>query len=83
MERMVFAVSVKTRHAFADGMSWARNVLGKNLPAYENMISAAIKEATERLYEKYPDAYDLKIHTVNTTQGAAEVIVYGKVNNNA
>jgi len=79
MEKLVYSVSVKTKHIFTDGLTWARNVLGRNLVSYENMLSAAIAEAMNDLYLRHPDVYDVKIMSTNITKGAAEIVVYGKV----
>ena len=80
MEKIVFEVAVKSKHVFADMFSWARNVLGKNLPAYEDLLRETIDLALNRLYQKYPDVYDITITQCEITHGAAEIIVYGKVN---
>jgi len=78
-ERIVFEVVVKSKHVFTDFFQWARNVLGKNLPAYEDMIRDSIKEALDKLYKNHKDVYDVKIATSTVTFGASEIIVYGKV----
>jgi len=78
-EKVVFEVAVKSKHVFADAFQWARNVLGKNLPAYEEMLRETIDQALNRLYEKYPDVYDVKITTSTVTLGASEIIVFGKL----
>ena len=79
MEKIVFEVSVKSKNIFTDSFQWARNVLGKNLPAYEDLLRDSIQVALDRLYNKYPDVYDIQITQCEITQGAAEIIVYGKV----
>lgn len=78
-ERVVFEVVVKTKHIYSDIFQWARNVLGKRLPGYENMITDAIQTALDNLYKKHPKVYDVHITQCEVTQGAAEIIVYGKV----
>ena len=78
-EKIVFEVVVKSKHVFSDYFQWARNVLGKNLPAYEDMIKDSIQEALDNLYKKHPDVYDIKITTSTVTMGASEIIVYGKI----
>jgi len=78
-EKTVFEVVVKSKHVFADYFQWARNVLGKNLPAYEDMIKESIQEALDKLYNKYPDVYNIKITTSTVTMGASEIIVYGNI----
>ena len=78
-EKVVFAVAVKSKHIFADTIQWARNVLGKNLPAYEELLEETIQQALDKLYDKYPDVYDIQITQCEITQGAAEIIVYGKI----
>jgi len=79
MEKVVFEVSVKSKNIFTDTFQWARNVLGKDLPAYENLLRDSINTALSRLYKKYPDVYDVQITQCEITSGAAEIIVYGKV----
>lgn len=54
-------------------------MLGKNLPAYENLLRESIQQALDRLYAEYPNAYDIHITQSEIAQGAAEIIVYGKV----
>lgn len=78
-EKIVFEVAVKSKHIVADLFQWARNVLGKNLPAYEELLRDTIQQALDRLYLKYPDVYDVQITQSEIAQGAAEIIVYGKV----
>ena len=78
-EKIVFEVAVKSKHIFADAFQWARNTLGKNLPAYENMIKQSIEEALNKLYKKYPEVYNIKITTSTVTFGASEIIVYGVI----
>ena len=77
--KTVFAVSVRSKHVFSDFFQWFRNLLGMNLVAYEQMIEDSVEEALYKLYQSYPDVYDVKITTSMTTMGASEVIVYGKV----
>jgi len=78
-EKIVFAVSVKTKHFLADFFQWFKNLIGMNLTAYEEMIEDSVEEAIYKLLKKYPDVYDLKIATSQTAMGASEIIVYGKV----
>lgn len=78
-EKIVFEVIVKSRHVFTDAFQWARNILGRNLPAYEVMIKGSIQEALDKLYDNYPDVYDVRITTSTVTLGASEIIVYGKI----
>ena len=77
--KTVFAVVVTSKHLFADFFQWFKNLLGMQLTAYEDMISEAIEKALYKLYTSYPDVYDVRISTTMVTQGAAEIIVYGKV----
>lgn len=77
--RTVYAVSVTSRHLFADIFQSIRNMLGMDLVAYERMIEDAIEKALHKLYKKFPKVYDVKITTSMTSMGAAEIIVYGKV----
>ena len=78
-ERVVFAVTVTTRHMFADWFQSIRNALGMNLKSYEDLISEAIEQALLKLYKCYPDVYDVKIATPLVTMGSAQIIVYGKI----
>jgi len=78
-EKVVFAVSVTTRHMFTDWFQGIRNALGMNLKSYEDLISEAIEQALYKLYRCYPDVYDIKIATPIVTTGSAQIIVYGKV----
>lgn len=78
-EKTVFAVVVKTRHFLADVFQHIKNVLGMNLTSYETMIEDAIEEAMYKLHKKFPDVYEVKLATTQVTNGACEVIVYGKV----
>ena len=79
MERTVFAVVVKTRHFLADFFQGIKNTIGMNLDAYERMIEDAIEEAMHKLLKKYPKVYDIRLATTQVTNGACEVIVYGKI----
>jgi len=78
-KKTVFAVVVKTKHFLADFFQWIRNILGMNLVAYEDMIENAIEEALHKLYASFPDVYDVKFTTTQVTNGACEVIIYGKI----
>ena len=78
-ERTVFAVSVKSKHVFADAFQFIKNAIGMNLNAYEDMIAEGIEESLDQLYKKFPDVYNVKITTAQTTNGAAEIIVYGTI----
>jgi uncharacterized protein YbjQ (UPF0145 family) len=81
--KFVFAVRVKTRNLYADIFQSIRNMLGMNLISYENMITEAIQDAVEELYEKYPnvDPTSMRIISSNASAGAgaAEIIVTGVV----
>jgi len=78
-EKVVYEVAVKSKNIFTDGLQWARNVFGKNLPAFENMIKDSIQEALDKLQKKYPEVYDIRICTSMVALGASEIIVYGKI----
>ena len=78
-EQLVFAVTVKTRHMLADFFQTIKNAIGMNLTAYETMIEDSIEEAIYKLVKKYPEVYDLKITTTQVSNGACEIIVYGKI----
>ena len=78
-ERVVFAVVVKTKHFLADFFQWFKNLIGMNLDAYEDMTADAIEEALYKLYKKHPEVYDVKITSAEIANGAAEIIVYGKI----
>lgn len=78
-ERMVFEVVVKSRHMYADMLQLFRRAMGMNLKGYESMISEAIQEASDKLYEKYPDVYNVRIGTSQVTINASEIIVYGTI----
>lgn len=78
-EKTVFAVIVTSRHFMADFFQWFKNLLGMRLSAYEDMIAEAIEQALYKLYKSYPEVYDVRITTSMVSQGAAEIIVYGKI----
>lgn len=78
-EKVVFAVVVKSKHFLADFTQWIKNAIGMNLTAYETMIEDAVEEALYKLYQKYPKVYDIKITTAQVTNGASEIITYGKI----
>jgi len=78
-EKLVFSVVVNTRHFLADFFQWFKNLIGMRLSAYESMIEDAIEIALQKLYKNYPDVYDLRIATSQTSMGASEIIVYGKI----
>lgn len=78
-EKTVFAVVVKTKHFLADFFQGIKNFIGMNLTAYETMIEDAIEEAFYKLYKKFPNVYNVKIATTQVTNGACEIIVYGKI----
>jgi len=78
--RMVFAVTVKTKHFLSDMFQNVKNMVGMNLTAYETMIEDALGEAYMKLLEKYPDVYDIKFTTSQVSNGACEIICYGKIN---
>ena len=80
-ERVVFAVVVKTKHFLSDIFQNVKNLAGMNLTAYEIMIEDALGEAYHKLTEKYPDVYDVKFTTSQVTDGACEIICYGKIKN--
>ena len=77
--RMVFAVVVKTKHMLSDYLQGLRDMVGMNLVAYEKMIEDALGEAYQKLIEKYPKVYDTKFTTSQVKNGAAEIICYGKL----
>ena len=79
MEKVVFAVSVKSKHFLADFFQWFKNLVGMNLNAYEGLLEDTVEEALYKLYTKFPDVYDVKIATSEITHGACEIIVYGKI----
>lgn len=79
MIKHVAVAVVKTRHIYSDLFQWFRNLLGMNLVSYEDMIEAACKEAFEKLERTYPGVFDVQLSTAQTTNGAAEIIAYGKV----
>jgi len=78
-EKIVFEVAVKSKHIFSDTFQWARNVLGKNLIGYEDLIRETIQLALDRLYAKYPNVYNIQITQTEVATGAAEIIIYGLV----
>ncbi len=78
-ERMVFAVVVKTKHMLSDFLQGVKNMVGANLTAYEKMIEDALGEAYMKLIKKHPGVYDVKFATTQVTDGACEIICYGKV----
>ena len=78
-ERMVFAVIVKTKHFLSDFLQGFKNAVGMNLTAYEEMIEDALGEAYMKLTKKYPRVYDIKFTTLQVTDGACEIICYGKI----
>lgn len=77
--RTVFAVVVKTKHFLADIFQDVKNMVGMNLTAYEKMIEDALGEAYMKITKKYPGVYDIKFTTTQVTNGACEVICYGKI----
>ncbi len=77
-EILVWEVAVKTKPIYRDIFQSARNLLGMNLVAYEAMIDDAFAETYGKLIVKYPDATDIKFTTTQVTNGACEVICYGK-----
>ena len=78
-ERTVFAVTVKSKHFLADFLEKFRNDLGLNLKTYERLIEDGLEECYEKLHKKYPNVYDIKFTTAQMTDGAAEIICYGKL----
>lgn len=78
-ERMVFAVVVKTKHFLSDMLQNFKNAVGMNLVAYEKMIEDAMGEVYMKITKKYPGVYDLKFTTSQVTDGACEIICYGKI----
>ena len=76
---MVFAVVVKTKHFISDFLQGMKNMVGMNLTAYEEMIEDALGEVYMKLIKKYPDVYDIKFTTSQVSDGACEIICYGKV----
>ena len=78
-ERMVFAAVVKTKHFLSDMLQGFKNAVGMNLTAYEEMIEDALGEAYMKLTKKYPGVYDIKFTTSQVTDGACEIICYGKI----
>jgi len=77
--RMVFAVVVKTKHFLSDMFQDIKNMVGMNLTAYEKMIEDALGESYDKLITKYPEVYDIKFTTSQVSNGACEIICYGKV----
>lgn len=77
--RMVFAVVVKTKHFLSDIFQNVKNMVGMNLTAYEKMIEDALGEAYNKLLTKYPEVYDIKFTTSQVSDGACEIICYGKI----
>jgi uncharacterized protein YbjQ (UPF0145 family) len=78
-EKVVFSVVVKTKHFLADYFQGLKNLVGMNLVAYEKMIEDALEEAYYKLIKKFPDVYDIRFATSQVTDGACEIICYGKV----
>ena len=78
--RTVFAVVVKTKHFLSDIFQNVKNMVGMNLTAYEKMIEDALGECYMKLTKKYPDVYDIRFTTSQVTDGACEIICYGKIN---
>jgi len=78
-EKTVFVAVVKTKHIYSDIFQWIRNMLGMNLVAYERMIEGAVAEGITKIETMYPGVYDIRISTSQVSNGAAEIIVYGKV----
>jgi len=77
--RTVFSVVVKTKHFLADIFQDVKNMVGMNLTAYEKMIEDALGEAYMKITKKYPEVYDIKFTTTQVTNGACEIICYGKL----
>ncbi len=78
-ERTVFVVVVKTKHFLSDFFQSFRNMVGMNLVAYEQMIEDSLGEAYIKITKKYPNVYDIKFSTSQVTNGASEIICYGKI----
>lgn len=77
--RVVFSVVVKTKHFLSDILQGFKNTVGMNLVAYEQMIEDALGECYMKLIKKYPNVYDIKFTTSQVTNGACEIICYGKI----
>ncbi len=78
-EKTVFAVVVTSKHFLSDIFQGFRNLLGMQLVAYEDMIAEAIEKGLYKINKTYPSVYDIRIATSMVTQGAAEIIIYGKI----
>lgn len=76
---LVYAVRVGTRNIFYDMWAKIKNIFGGRLTPYEQVISKCIKEAYDELKSKYPSVRNIRIQTTMITLGAAEIIVYGEV----
>ncbi len=78
-EILVWEVVVKTKPVYRDVFQSVRNLLGMNLIAYEAMIDDAFAETYGKLIKLYPDVRNVKFTTSQVTNGASEVICYGKI----
>ena len=77
--KTVFEIVVKSKGIWRDKLQWARNIFGMNLIGYEEMIRQGLDEALDKLYTKYPKVQNVRVSTMNVAQGAAEIVVYGEI----
>jgi uncharacterized protein YbjQ (UPF0145 family) len=78
MKKIVWVTRVSSRNYISDFGASFKNIIGGRLKTYEKMIDEGIKEATEELISKYPDAEDIKFQINEFSNQAISIIVYGR-----
>lgn len=79
MTRTVFKVRIVTRDIITDFFARFKSMTGGRIKAYEKTIQAALEEAYEELRSEYPGVTNVKFGTTEMLNDAAEIIVYGEV----
>jgi len=76
-------VKVVSKNFFTDFIESIKNLIGKNLTGYEQMVDKAMNQIDEELKTKYQKQMkDLKTYRYEITQltnGAVTVLMYGEL----
>lgn len=77
--KLVCKSRVRTRSILSDIYASVKNIFGGRIYPYEEAVEQCVNEAWEELKEKYPDVKNPRLMTTEFMPRAAEIIVYGVI----
>lgn len=76
-KQLVWVTKVNSRNFVSDFGASLKNIIGGKLRSYESLVNETIKEASAELFEKHPDAEDIKMQITEFGNKSVSVTLYG------